>query len=206
MSGPRRFALLLTAALAAAAVVAATVSAAGFDYSYITKGVYKGTAVVPPGPDYITPKFAGGRYPVSFRLTSPSRKAIRFIRSLAIGPIPALCNKPSGVVGKADEYAVRTLPRQSGFPVVTTGGFIIRGFALHGTHWKLLPANRDYSGPLPHVSLGFVFNKNPTRFNPNPVIDPSVSVLWRTDDAGNVAADGPWHCTSQSVMTVKLRG
>lgn len=69
-----------------------------------------------------------------------------------------------------------------------------------------LGGDLTYSGPLPHVDLGFVFNRNPTRFNPNPVTYPSVSVTWTTDDAGNLAAGGAWHCSVQSVVTVRLKG
>jgi len=138
MTARRRSAPLIVAALLVATGVPAA-SGAGTDYSYLKNGTYKGTAVVPPGSTYVTPVFAGGRYPVGFRLTSPSRKGIRFIRGLTLGPVPALCNKPSGVVGKADEYAVRTLPRLSSFPAVTTNGFIIRSFVLRGTHWKPVP-------------------------------------------------------------------
>ena len=209
MTARRRSALLIVTALLVAALVPAA-SGAGTDYSYLKRGTYRGTAVVPPGSTYVTPVFAGGRYPVSFRLTSQARRGIRFIRGLTIGPVPALCNKPSGVVGKADEYAVRTLPRLSSFPAVTTNGFIIRSFVLRGTRWKPVPGrlggDLTYSGPLPHVDLGFVFNRNPTRFNPNPVSSPSVSVTWTTDDAGNLAAGGAWHCSVQSVVTVRLKG
>jgi len=202
--------LVVAALMAVAALPSLAAAAPAVDYSYIKKGTYKGTAVIPPGATYVTPVFPGGRYPVSFRLTSPSRKGIRFIRGLTLGPVSALCNKPSGVVGKADEYAIRALPRLSSFPAVTTNGFIIRSFVLRGTHWKPVPgrlgADLTYTGPLPHVDLGFVYNTGPTRFNPNPLSSPSVSVTWTTDDAGTLAVGGAWHCAVQSVMTVRLKG
>jgi len=207
MIARRRSGLLLLTGMLVAALAPAAVGA-GNDYSYLTRGTYQGTAVV-QGSDVVTPAFAGGRYPVSFRLTSPSRRGIRFIRGLTIGPVAAVCNRPSGVVGKPADYAVRTLPRLASFPAVTTNGFIIRSFVLRGTHWKPVPGrlgmDLSYTGPLPHIDLGFVFNRNPTRFNPNPVSSPSVSVTWTTDDAGNLAAGGAWHCSVQSVVTVRLK-
>ena len=55
------------------------------------------------------------------------------------------------------------------------------------------------------MDLGFVFNRNPTRFNPNPLSSPSISVTWTTDDAGNLAVGGAWHCVVQSVVTLRLK-
>ena len=79
MTARRRLALLLAVAVPVAALAPSlAVATPAVDYSYVKKGTYKGTAVVPPGPAYVTPAFAGGRYPVSFRLTSPSRTGIRF--------------------------------------------------------------------------------------------------------------------------------
>ena len=208
MTARHRRPLLLALALVISALAPAT-AGAGMDYSYLKRGTYTGTAVS-PGSAYVTPALANGRYPVSFRLTASSRRGIRYVRGLALGPVSAACNKPSGVVGKADEFAVRTLPRLSSFPAVTTNGFIIRSYVLRGTRWTPVPGklggDLTYSGPLPHVDLGFVFNRNPTRFNPNPVSSPSVSVTWTTNDAGNVAAGGTWHCSVQSVVTVRLKG
>lgn len=204
----RRLIPLVAAALVAAALVPA-VAGAGMDYSFMTRGTYRGTATA-PGSTLVTPALADGRYPVSFRLTSPTRRGIRFIRGLTIGPVTAACVKPSGVVGEPAEYAVRTLPRLASFPAVTTNGFIIRSYVLRGTRWRPVPGrlggNLTYAGPLPHVDLGFVWNRGPTRFNPNPLSSPSVSLTWTTDDAGNLAVGGAWQCSVQSVVTVLLKG
>ena len=209
MTSRRRSSLLFALALALVVPVLAPATAgAGMDYSYLTKGTYQGTAVI-PGSTLVTPALEDGRYPVSFRLTASTRRGIRYVRGLTLGPVSAACNKPSGVVGKADAWAVRSLPRLSSFPAVTTNGFIIRSYVLRGTRWKPVPGrlggDLTYTGPLAHVDLGFVFNRSPTRFNPNPVTSPSVSVTWTTDDAGNVVAGGAWHCSVQSVVTLKLK-
>ncbi len=153
------------------------------------------------GPDDERP--AGGSFPISFVLTARSRRAHRRVTQLTLGPVPAFCNKPSGRVGVADQLAQFTLPKLKLAPIVTDG-FIVRSYVLKNGHWKPTKAGASlYSGPLAHIDLGFVYNRHPTRFNPNPLTSPSVVATYAANDDGTLSPSGAWRCVAQAVVTVK---
>jgi hypothetical protein len=194
----RRRTATLVAALTALSVAAAAAPAAT-NYSYIKTGTYSGTAKVPQF-DGTSPPLRGSTFPVSFKVTAKTRKGIRSVRSLALGPILMTCSNTSA---RPTQYRQLPLPRQAGFPPVATNGFIIRSWVLRGGHWKAGPVNQVYTGTLPHVDLQLVYNKKPARFNPNPVSNPSVIYEVHVDDQNRIDPRGDWLCSVKSVVTLK---
>lgn len=195
--------LVTTLVLGACLLLAGTAAAAAsVDDSFIKLGTYKGTAKI--APSYVSRAWTGGSFPISFVLTARSRRAHRKVTKLTLGPIPAFCNKPSGTVGVADQLAQFTLPKLTNLPPLMTDGFIVRSYVDKGGQWKPTKAGAStYGGPLPHVDLGFVYNSNPTRFNPNPLTTPSVVATFDANDDGTLAPTGPWTCIARAVVTVK---
>jgi len=191
--------LALGACLLLAGVAAA--ATAPVDDSYIKLGTYKGTFKIAPSD--ASPSLTGGSFPISFVLTARSRRGHRKITRLTLGPAPAACDKPSGRVGVADQLAQFTFPKLKLSPILTDG-FIVRSYVFKSGRWTPTKDGGNlYYGSRPHIDFNFVYNTHPTRFNPNPLTDPSVAVTYTADDAGKLSPTGGWRCSVQAVVTVK---